>query len=232
MTVALSVAAQAALILRCSIPSLVLWTVIAGTGAATVLSFSILAKYFPKEVSGRANAALNVLHVTAAFVLQSAMGIIIAQWPQASGGYAAQAHETAMTAGIGVQLLALGWFTLPRRANLSATAQVYQLHFPPRPKYLAIRSARYAAIPLRQHERLLVQQAVNWRFAAAASAILCAGLSTALLAVTGNPPKTIQVLAADKSMLSRNGGTAYCHQLPGCPSPPKEPESVGNRRYP
>ena len=164
--------------------------------------------------------------LAAAFVLQSAMGIIIAQWPQTNGGYAAQAHETAMTAGICVQLLALGWFTLPRRANLSATAQMYQLHFPPRPKYLAIRSARYAAIPLRQHERLLVQQAVNWRFAAAASAILCAGLSTALWAVTGSPPKPIQVLAADQSMLSPEWGTAYCHQWPGCPSPPNEPESV------
>jgi MFS family permease len=89
------------------------WTVIAATGAVTVLSFAILAEYFPQEVSGRANAALNLLHVGAAFVLQSAMGIIIAQWPLTNGGYAVAAHEAAMTAGICVQLLALGWFALP-----------------------------------------------------------------------------------------------------------------------
>ena len=72
-----------------------------------MLSFAILAEYFPQEASGRANAALNLLHVGAAFVLQSAMGIIIAQWPQTNGGYAVAAHEAAMTAGICIQLLAL-----------------------------------------------------------------------------------------------------------------------------
>ena len=82
-----------------------------------MLSFAILAEYFPQEVSGRANAALNLLHVGAAFVLQSAMGIIIAQWPQTNGGYAVAAHEAAMTAGICIQLLALGWFALPRRGT-------------------------------------------------------------------------------------------------------------------
>jgi hypothetical protein len=33
-----------------------------------------------------------MLHVSTAFVLQSDMGIIIARWPQANGGYAVQAH--------------------------------------------------------------------------------------------------------------------------------------------
>ena len=50
-----------------------------------MLSFAILAEFFPQEVSGRASAALNLLHVGAAFVLQSAMVIIIAQWPQTNG---------------------------------------------------------------------------------------------------------------------------------------------------
>ena len=133
ITVVTSVTAQAALVLGFSIPSLVLWTVIASTGAATVLSFAILAEYFPKEVSGRANAALNLLHVSAAFVLQSATGIIIARWPQTNGGYAVQAHEAAMTSGVCVQLLALGWFALPRRGSVSARAQIYRLHLPAGP---------------------------------------------------------------------------------------------------
>jgi MFS family permease len=208
MTVVLSMTAQAALVLGCSIPSLVLWTVIAATGAATVLSFAILAEYFPQEVSGRANAALNLLHVSAAFVLQSAMGIIIAQWPQTNGGYAVAAHEAAMTAGICVQLLALGWFALPRRGALPATGQIYRFRPPARTRYSTMKPPRYAAIPWRQHERLLRQHTVSWRVAAAASTILCTGLSTALWATTGGRSNPIQVFAADQSVLASAWGQA------------------------
>ena len=133
--------------------------------------------------------------------LERAIGIIIAQWPQANGGYAVQAHEAAMTAGICVQLLALGWFALPRRGALPATAQIHRFHPPARPKYPTTKPARYA-IPLRHHERLLRQHAVSWRVAAAASTILCTGLSTALLAATGSRSNPIQVFAADQSMLA------------------------------
>ena len=170
-----------------------------------MLSFAILAEYFPQEVSGRANAALNLLHVGAAFVLQSAMGIIIAQWPQTNGGYAVAAHEAAMTAGICVQLLALGWFALPRRGTILATARIYRPQPPARPNP-TMTHARYAAIPLRRHGRLLRQHAVSWRVAAAASTILCTGLSTALWAATGGRSNLIQVFAADQSMFASAWG--------------------------
>ena len=61
-------------------------------------------EYFPKEVSGRANAALNLLHVGGAFVLQSATGLIIEQWPDderhlsrrsAPDGHGRQSHAAA-----------------------------------------------------------------------------------------------------------------------------------------
>ena len=106
---ALSMAAQVALVFGWPIPSLLLWAVIAAAGAATVLSFAILAEYFPKEMSGRANAALNLLHVGAAFVLQSATGLIIEQWPEARGTYPAEAHQT----GHGRQLLSCSWSRSP-----------------------------------------------------------------------------------------------------------------------
>ena len=91
-----SMAAQAALALRWPVPSFLVWTTIAAGGAATVLSFAILAEYFPKEMSRRANAALNLLHVGAAFALQCATGFIIARWPEARGAYPGEAHKAAM----------------------------------------------------------------------------------------------------------------------------------------
>jgi hypothetical protein len=54
LVAAVFIATQFALILRLPIPSYLLWAVVAAVGAATVLSFAILAEYFPKELAGRA----------------------------------------------------------------------------------------------------------------------------------------------------------------------------------
>ena len=55
----LSIAAQLALILRLPLPSYLPWSIIAATGAGTVLSYAVLAEYFPSEIAGRANGALK-----------------------------------------------------------------------------------------------------------------------------------------------------------------------------
>jgi hypothetical protein len=44
------------------------------------------------------------------FMLQTATGHIIAQWPLVNGAYPADAHEAAMGALLGLELAALGWF--------------------------------------------------------------------------------------------------------------------------
>ncbi|MFK4484968.1 nitrate/nitrite transporter [Bradyrhizobium sp. USDA 336] len=49
----LFIAIQFAIILRCPMSSYLLWGAVAVVGAATVLSYAILATYFPKELAGR-----------------------------------------------------------------------------------------------------------------------------------------------------------------------------------
>jgi MFS family permease len=83
----LSVVVQLALILRLPIPSLLCWSLVTAAGAAPVLSYASLAEYFPKEVIGRANGALGVVDIGAAFLLQSATGLMIQQWPSLGGHY-------------------------------------------------------------------------------------------------------------------------------------------------
>ena len=114
-TLALSVAAQVALLLGLSVSSYLLFGIIATGGATAVLSFAILARYFPSAVAGRANAALGVLNMGTAFALQCLSGLIIAQWPAADGHYPAEAHQAAMAAGLGLQLIGLGVFFAPKR---------------------------------------------------------------------------------------------------------------------
>jgi len=188
-TIGASIVAQAALVFAFPIPSLVLWSTIAAVGAATVLSFAIVAGYFPREVSGRANAALNLLHVAAAFLLQSGVGIIIAQWPETSGGYALEAHRAAMAAVICAQLVALSWFALSR----------YRLAALPVPcPYYPATSKQRTTGPTHGRRRpsqrnLEFQEVAGWRLAAAIGAALITGLSAALWQTVNTPTGGIAV---------------------------------------
>jgi MFS family permease len=113
-----------ALVLHLPVSSYLLWAAVASVGAATVLSYSILAEYFPSEIAGQATAALNIFHIGGAFVLQCAIGLVIGMWGSKSGHYPAAAYQTAFTLILVPQLLALAWFvaaewlTWERRAEL------------------------------------------------------------------------------------------------------------------
>jgi MFS family permease len=115
---AILIAGEAALIVRLRVPSIVPWVIISSTGAATVLSYAILASRFLKQIAGKANAALNVLHIGGAFLFQTIIGIILDQWPRdAFGHYPSNAYSTAFGLIVLLQLLALIWFVRPVRVG-------------------------------------------------------------------------------------------------------------------
>jgi MFS family permease len=111
--VGLSIAAQLGLWLKLPLPASLAWGAIAAAGAATVLSYAILADTYPRAVSGRVNAALNLCHVGGAFALQSLMGLIIQRWPCQGEHYPAEAHARAMAVVLCLELAALAWFFVP-----------------------------------------------------------------------------------------------------------------------
>jgi MFS family permease len=104
------IAAQLALILRWPLPSHVPWIVVAAVGAGTVLSYAILAEYFPKSVAGRANAALNLFHIGGAFVVQYMTGLVVQLWAPTDGHYPEIAYQSAFSFNVGLQIVALVWF--------------------------------------------------------------------------------------------------------------------------
>jgi MFS family permease len=193
-TLMASMAAQAVLVLRCPVPSLLVWPVIAAAGAATVLSFSILGEYFPKEMSGRANAALNLLHLGSAFVLQSATGLIVGQWPESRGTHPAEAHELALAATLALQLAALGWFACsPLRLPIREFTRALR-HFvtitrsrPALPTMPYMRSRLAWA----QHREFVRMQVSGWRFAAATSTMLTLALTVASSIAISRPAVAI-----------------------------------------
>jgi predicted MFS family arabinose efflux permease len=104
------IAAQLALILRLPLPSYVPWIVVAAVGAGTVLSYAILAEYFPAELAGRANAALNLFHIGGAFVVQFMTGLVIQLWAPIDGHYPEIAYQTTFACNVGLQIAAAIWF--------------------------------------------------------------------------------------------------------------------------
>jgi MFS family permease len=108
------IAAEAALITGVHVPSIAPWVIISATGATTVLSYAIIANQFPKHIAGKANAALNVLHIGSAFVIQTVIGVILDRWPHdAFGHYPSRGYAAAFGFVVVLQVLALIWFIRP-----------------------------------------------------------------------------------------------------------------------
>jgi MFS family permease len=97
------------------VPAWLPWIAIAAIGAGTVLSYAILSEMFPKSASGRANGALNLLHVTAAFAVQYTIGLVIQLWPADAAHYPEEAYRTAFGLNLALQAVAFGWFIRPQR---------------------------------------------------------------------------------------------------------------------
>ena len=113
MVAVLFIAAELALILRAPLPSVLPWAVVAIVGTATVVSFAVIADYFPPELAGRANGALNVLHFGSAFLAQYATGVILEQWSTGEGHKPIMAYQVAFALNVVLQIAALAWFALP-----------------------------------------------------------------------------------------------------------------------
>ena len=119
---ALFIVAQLALLLRIPLPSLLPWSIVSIAGAATVLSFAVVADYFPREFAARSNGALNLLHFCWAFTIQYGIGFLVAQWPSQGGHYPVVAYQTAFGLCLVFQAAALVWFAMPWIRTLGRNA--------------------------------------------------------------------------------------------------------------
>ena len=107
------IVAELAVILRVPMPSLLPWCVMSVMGAATVLSYAMIADYFPQGLAARANGALNLAHFGAAFAVQYGIGLIVGQWSSQDGHYPVIAYQLAFGIIVAFQAAALLWFAVP-----------------------------------------------------------------------------------------------------------------------
>lgn len=198
--VILFIAAQLTLILRLPVPSCLPWCVVAIVGAGTVLTYTIVAEIFPKELAGRGNAALNVFQLGWAFVVQYATGLILAQWPRHYGHYPVIAYQVAFSLNLAVQITALAWFEWSRLRVLGACAIRHLLGVsPPICRNIGATVSPYERAMDLWIERVASarQQASTWRFAAAGLACICLALGLALTIVVSRAETTPWIVQAD-----------------------------------
>jgi hypothetical protein len=195
------IAIQLALILQLPVPSYLTWSVVAAVGAGTVLSYAIVAEYFPKELAGRANGALNVFHLGGAFLLQYSIGLILQQWAPNEGHYPASAYQIAFGVNVALQVMALIWFEFPRgqRFWIGLLSSSQRNAFDPPGGSLQSRSPhrRAARIWARRVDSAFAQ-ARNWQAAAVGSTILSALLGLAVAVSTGRPSATTYIIDASR----------------------------------
>ncbi len=122
-------------------------------GGAMVLTYSILGTIFPKEVAGRANGLVTLLHLGTAWALQSLAVWEMGRWPQNAVAIADVGATSAILATIGgLQMAALLWFWRP-----------WTLHRPQR----ITTPTRVLTV----NQRLKAARGLGWRPAAAAGAL-------------------------------------------------------------
>ena len=115
LKVGLGVGIGTLLLVRLGIgPTHVLWFVLGLVFSVSNLAYALLAGYFPRELSGRVNTALNLGAFIGAFGVQWGIGALV-DGLVASGMATADAYRWAFGALIGLQAAAYGWFLIGNR---------------------------------------------------------------------------------------------------------------------
>jgi MFS family permease len=138
----LFVLAELALVWRIHLPSLLPLSMVSIAGAATVLSFAVIADYFPREFAARANGALNLLHFGWAFMVQYGIGLIVGQWSPQDGHYPVAAYQAAFGLSAALQVAALVWFAVPwiRTLGKNLSLSFLAKHEQPVPSIMPVES--------------------------------------------------------------------------------------------
>ncbi|MEX3824889.1 MFS transporter, partial [Paraburkholderia sp. BR14262] len=106
---------QALLAARVPLPASLLWAAYGAFGGTGILTYAVLAEYFPPRLIGRVNTTFTLVIFIGIFLLQIAIGAALAHWPALDGHYPAVAHQTVWAVLVGLQVLCAVWYFMPSR---------------------------------------------------------------------------------------------------------------------
>ncbi|MVW73585.1 nitrate/nitrite transporter [Bordetella sp. 15P40C-2] len=106
---------QALIIWQAPVPLEWLWAAYGAFGSANILVYALLAGEFPPELLGRVTATTNLLMFLMIFLCQVGIGWIVDWWPAQAGVYPPEAHVTAWSVVLALQVAAAVWYFWPVR---------------------------------------------------------------------------------------------------------------------
>jgi predicted MFS family arabinose efflux permease len=119
MTMMLFVVVQMLIAARVPLPEPVLWSAYGALGGTGILTYAVLAHYFPVRLIGRVNTTFTLVIFLVIFALQIGIGRALGHWSASEGHYPLIAHQTVWAGLIAVQLLTAIWYFLPGRHGRS-----------------------------------------------------------------------------------------------------------------
>ena len=112
---ALYVLVQVLMLFRAPLPPAILLAAYGIFGGTGILSYAVLAEYFPSHMIGRTNTTLTLVIFVLIFGFQVGIGGVLSLWPIEDGHYPAAAHLTAWGVLVALQVASAIWYVLPSR---------------------------------------------------------------------------------------------------------------------
>ncbi|WP_322014773.1 MFS transporter [Paraburkholderia sp. J12] len=121
VTMVLFVIVQALLAARAPLPAPVLWAAYGALGGTGILTYAVLAEYFPPRLIGRVNTTFTLVIFVGIFLAQIAVGAALGHWTAVDGHYPAIAHQTVWAGLVVLQIAGGIWYFMPARRTGTAT---------------------------------------------------------------------------------------------------------------
>ncbi len=112
----LFVITQILIVLRAPLPPAVLLAAYGIFGGTGILSYAIMAEYFPSHMIGRTNTTLTLVIFLLIFGFQVGVGAALSFWPSVGGRYPVSAHLTVWISLIALQVASAVWYAWPSAA--------------------------------------------------------------------------------------------------------------------
>jgi MFS family permease len=115
VTMMVFVVVQALLAARIPLPAPLLWAAYGAFGGTGILTYAVLASYFPPQMIGRVNTTFTLVIFVGIFAAQVAIGAVLGHWPAHDGHYPAVAHQAVWLGLVALQLAGAVWYFMPSR---------------------------------------------------------------------------------------------------------------------
>ncbi|CAH2896706.1 MFS transporter [Paraburkholderia strydomiana] len=123
---ALYVLTQLLIVFNAPLPASLLWAAYGIFGGTGILTYAVMARSFPAQMTGRVNTTLTLIIFLLIFGFQIGVGAVLSHWPASGGHYPAAAHLAAWGILIAFQVLSAVWYMIPGRKPVHAAAHAQQ----------------------------------------------------------------------------------------------------------